>query len=129
MIDEKKIQKGIKACFDRRIDDKVEREFMRDPLLAYTRAFGDAIEWFKKAIWHHEDEVPETDKYLLLHLRSYEGQNAFGFRIIHTRIDVDVKDFDKKQQWETFCEICVLYPFDWCYIDDLLPRKGGQEDD
>ena len=31
MIDEKKIQKGIKACFDRRIDDKVEREFMRDP--------------------------------------------------------------------------------------------------
>lgn len=33
MIDEKKKQNGMKACFDRRIDDKVEREFMRDPLL------------------------------------------------------------------------------------------------
>ncbi len=33
MIDEKKKQNGMKTCFDRRIDDKVEREFMRDPLL------------------------------------------------------------------------------------------------
>lgn len=31
MIDEKRKQNGMKACFDRRIDDKVEREFMRDP--------------------------------------------------------------------------------------------------
>lgn len=32
MIDEKEKQDGMKACFDRRIDDKVERELMRDLL-------------------------------------------------------------------------------------------------
>lgn len=37
MIDEKEKQNGMKACFDRRIDDKVGRELMRDPLIAYTR--------------------------------------------------------------------------------------------
>ena len=52
MIDEKEKQDGMKACFDHRVDDKVERELMRDPLIAYTRAFDDAIDWFKKALWH-----------------------------------------------------------------------------
>lgn len=126
MIDEKKIQKGIKACFDRRIDDKVEREFMRDPLLAYTRAFGDAIEWFKKAIWHHEDEVPEPGKYILLHLLCKEGKERVAFKIKYTTIDVGVEYFDKKIQCEYFCETCVHFPFKWCYIDDLLPKGGDK---
>ena len=62
MIDEKEKQDGMKACFDRRIDNRVEREFMRDPLIAYTRAFDDAIGWFKKALWHDVSEMPEKGK-------------------------------------------------------------------
>ena len=50
MIDEKEKQDGMKACFDRRVDNKVERGLMRDPLTAYTRGFDDAIDWFKKAL-------------------------------------------------------------------------------
>lgn len=65
MIDEKEKQDGMKACFDRRIDDKVEREFMRDPLIAYTRAFDDAIDWFKKAIWHDASVKPEEGEQIL----------------------------------------------------------------
>lgn len=117
MIDEKTIERAAQKYNP--INDMLGKEA--------RNSFKAGAKWFRNAIWHHEDEVPETDKYLLLHLRSYEGQNAFGFRIIHTGIDVDVKDFDKKQQWETFCEICVLYPFDWCYIDDLLSKKGGDK--
>ena len=124
MIDEKKIQKGIKACFDRRIDDKVEREFMRDPLLAYTRAFGDAIEWFKKAIWHHEDEIPDADRLILI--RNWRCKDKYI--IFNTTEELCLKDFDKEIQWGNFCNLADL-DFTWCYIDDLLPRKGGQEDD
>lgn len=62
MIDEKEKQDGMRACFDHRVDDKVEREFTRDPLIAYTRAFDDAIDWFKKAIWHDASEMPEKGK-------------------------------------------------------------------
>ena len=57
MIDGKRKQNGMKACFDRRIE--VERELMRDPLIAYTRAFDDAIDWFKKALWHEASVKPE----------------------------------------------------------------------
>ena len=62
MIDEKEKQDGMKACFDHRVDDKVEREFMRDPLIAYTRAFDDAIGWFKKALWHDASEIPKGER-------------------------------------------------------------------
>ena len=117
MIDEKTIERAAQNHYP--INDMLGEQA--------RNSFKAGAKWFRNAIWHHEDEVPETDKYLLLHLHSYEGQNAFGFRIIHTGIDVDVKDSDKKQQWEAFCAFCVLYPFDWCYIDDLLSKKGGDK--
>lgn len=119
MIDEKTIERAAQKYNP--INDMLGKEA--------RNSFKAGAKWFRNAIWHDEEEVPEADKYLLLHIYSYEGQKAFGFRIIHTGIDVDVKDSDKKQQWEAFCVFCVLNPFDWCYIDDLLPREGGQEDD
>lgn len=104
MIDEKKIQNGIKACFDRRIDDKVEREFMRDPLLAYTRAFNDAIGWFKKAIWHEASVKPEGNAVIL-------------YQWLDDRGTMDV-------EWAKFVEYDRINK--WCYIEDLLP-KGGEK--
>jgi hypothetical protein len=121
MIDEKKKQNGMKACFDRRIDDKVEREFMRDPLIAYTRAFEDAIDWFKKALWHTEDEIPEADRLILV--KDWKLKDRYS--IFDTTEELNLEDFDKEQQWDCFCK---LADFDvaWCYIEDILP-KGGEK--
>lgn len=112
MIDEKRKQNGMKACFDRRIDDKVEREFMRDPLLAYTRAFNDAIGWFKKALWHDTSETPEEGKQILY--TATEGGEIVDVKVTTTAL----YDFIP---WNE-----VVRNFNiskWCYIEDLLPNK------
>lgn len=113
MIDEKKIQNGIKACFDRRIDDKVEREFMRDPLLAYTRAFNDAIGWFKKAIWHEASVKPEGNAVIL-----YQWLDDRG------TMDVGIDGVFSDVEWAKFVAYNSITK--WCYIEDLLP-KGGKK--
>lgn len=113
MIDEKKIQNGMKACLDRRIDDKVERENMRDPLIAYTRAFDDAIDWFKQAIWHDISEEPELNKPIIIErysiIRGIEYMEDINYSSISWKLHVDAFGITK-----------------WCYIEDIL-SKGGDK--
>lgn len=109
MIDEKKIQNGMKTCFDRRIDDKVEREFMRDPLIAYTRAFDDAIDWFKNALWHDVSEEPKAGERIITE-----------FQDMGLCYEIDVCDGN----WADYCAYnCITR---WCYLSDILP-KGGEK--
>lgn len=112
MIDEKEKQDGMKACFDRRIE--VERGLMRDPLISYTRAFDDAIDWFKKAIWHDVSEMPEEGEQILYIVT--EGGEIVDVMKVTALYDFIpwnevVRDFNISK---------------WCYIEDLLP-KGGEE--
>lgn len=112
MIDKKKIQNGIKACFDRRIDDKVERGLMRDPLIAYIRGFDDAIDWFKKALWHDTSETPKEGEQILY--TATEGGEIVDVKVTTTALydfipwNEVVRDFNISK---------------WCYIEDLLPNK------
>ena len=112
MIDEKEKQDGMKACFDRRVDNKVERELMRDPLIAYTRAFDDAIGWFKKALWHDASEMPEKGKAFIFLAESN------SLKHYHVGVVYNPMDYDKNCEWWGVKE--------WCYIEDLLP-KGGEK--
>ena len=115
MIDEKEKQDGMKACFDRRVDNEVERGLMRDPLIAYTRAFDDAIDWFKKAIWHDVSEIPEEGEQILY--TATEGGEIVDVKVTTTALydfipwNEVVRDFNISK---------------WCYIEDLLP-KGGEK--
>ena len=109
MIDKKKIQKGMKACLDRRIDDKVERENMRDPLIAYTRAFDDAIDWFKQAIWHDISEEPKENERIITEFRD----NGVSYEL-----DIPYEN------WECYCAFNNILR--WCYLSDILP-KGGEK--
>ena len=112
MIDEKEKQDGMKACFDRRIDDKVERELMRDPLISYTRAFDDAIDWFKKAIWYDVSEMPEEGEQILY--TSTEGGEIVDVNVTTTAL----YDFIPWSEVVSNFGISV-----WCYLSDLLPTK------
>ena len=114
MIDEKEKQDGMKACFDRRVD--VERELMRDPLIAYTRAFNDAIYWFKKAIWHDASEIPEEGEQILY--TATEGGEIADVMKVTT---IALYDFMPWNEVVRYFNISK-----WCYIDDLLP-KGGEK--
>lgn len=105
MIDEKKKQNGMKTCFDRRIDDKVEREFMRDPLIAYTRAFNDAIDWFKNVLWHNASEEPQVAKQILV---QWLNEGEVDYEVDWAYPGVDWRIYIKKENI-----------IKWCYLDNL----------
>lgn len=112
MIDEKEKQNGVKVCFDRRIDDKVERGLMRDPLIAYTRAFDDAIDWFKKALWHDASEIPEEGEQILY--TATERGEIVDVKVTTTALYAFIP-------WS---EVVRNFNINkWCYIADLLPNK------
>lgn len=132
MIDEKKKQNGMKTCFDRRIDDKVEREFMRDPLIAYTRAFNDAIDWFKNALWHERDEEPTEEGAIIKRLFKKGEIYLTFFNWVKVKDDI-IKSQKMYGSTQDQIALCVRIAwkecgnFDkWCYLADLLP-KGGEE--
>lgn len=110
MIDEKKKQDGMKACFDRRVDDKVERGLMRDPLIAYIRAFDDAIDWFKKALWHDTSVKPEDNAVIL-----YQWLDD------RDTMDVGIERVFPDIEWAKF--VAYNRVTKWCYIENLLPNK------
>lgn len=111
MIDEKKIQEAAAGKFNvGGLVNTVERI-----------AFKEGVEWFKKALWHTEDEIPEADRLILVKGKTNETCGDYG--LFNTPKDLDIAGFDRKSQWESFCKLADL-DFTWCYIEDLLPEGG-----
>ncbi len=110
MIDEKKIEKAAKAiCFD----DKMTYD-------SYCKieGFRKGVEWaineFLKDLWHPASEKP--DKF-----------NHYGFAALyimqndhHIRLVLYDKD---NMSWKNVISIAEY----WLYIDDLLPKEGGEQ--
>lgn len=111
MIDEKKIQEAAASRFNvGGLVNTVERI-----------AFKEGVEWFKKALWHTEDEIPEADRLILVKDWKFKDE----YLTFDTTEELNLEDFDKEHQWECFCKLADL-DFTWCYIEDLLP-KGGEK--
>lgn len=113
MIDEKEIRKAASS--------KHNPAFGVSGYLAARTAFAAGVEWFKKALWHTEDEIPEADRLILVKGKTNETCGDYG--LFNTPKDLDIEGFDRKSQWESFCKLADL-DFTWCYIEDLLPEGG-----
>lgn len=113
MIDEKDIRKAATLTYNPALDAVAN--------FAARNAFAAGIEWFKKAIWHTEDEISEADRLILV--KDWKLKDRYS--IFDTTEELNLEDFDKEQQWDCFCK---LADFDvaWCYIEDILP-KGGEK--
>lgn len=113
MIDEKDIRKAATLTYNPALDAVAN--------FAARNAFAAGVEWFKKAIWHTEDEIPEADRLILV--KDWKLKDRYS--IFDTTEELNLEDFDKEQQWDCFCK---LADFDvaWCYIEDILP-KGGEK--
>lgn len=111
MIDKEKIYRGMKTCLDSRVDDKTEREYMRDSLIAYTRAFYDAIGWYKKNLWHNVSETPEDGSPLLFLYRSNNGYEGYGVLCNYA-----------KSPWGKVCKDYGIIK--WAYISDTLTKDS-----
>lgn len=91
-------------------------------------AFIDGAHWaiseFLKDLWHTDDGMPESGKTILI--KGLECHNTVGgYTLFNTRTDIDLGNFDKKIQWDWFCEWAGT-DFKWCYLEDIL-QKGGEK--
>lgn len=113
MIDEKEVRKAATLTYNPALDAVAN--------FAARNAFAAGVEWFKKALWHTEDEIPEADRLILV--KDWKLKDRYS--IFDTTEELNLEDFDKEQQWDCFCK---LADFDvaWCYIEDILP-KGGEK--
>lgn len=113
MIDEKEIRKAASS--------EHNPAFGVSGYLAARTAFAAGVEWFKKALWHTKDEIPEADRLILVKGKTNKTCGDYG--LFNTPKDLDIAGFDRKSQWESFCKLADL-DFTWCYIEDLLSEGG-----
>ncbi len=119
MIDEKKIQEAaiMNADYFNPCRSTLDREE------ACRASFKDGVEWFKKAIWHSQDEIPEDGRIILVK-GWFNCTRSGNYIIVNTTEDINYDDIDpdREFQWGCFCSYAVT-PITWCYIEDLLPNK------
>lgn len=113
MIDEKEVRKAATLTYNPALDAVAN--------FSARNAFAAGVDWFKKALWHTEDEIPEADRLILVKDWKFKDE----YLTFDTTEELNLEDFDKEHQWECFCKLADL-DFTWCYIEDLLP-KGGEK--
>ena len=113
MIDEKEIERAANE-YNPNVDMFARNE---------RAAFKDGVDWFKKALWHSQNEIPEDGRIILVK-GWFDCKRSGDYVIINTTEDINYDDVnsDREFQWECFCGRAVT-PITWCYIEDLLLNK------
>lgn len=123
MVDENKIKEAKKAFIsDKKILGVIS---MNDLACGFEAGAKWAINEFLKDLWHPYDEVPtRKDSNILQFFESYgtgtEDDFDEYFELANTR------EGFTQETWEEFMNEGGI-PSKWLYIDDLLPKKGGEQ--
>ena len=109
MIDKNKIKSAAQGYCDATYGTINTNPFIAE---AFRKGANWAINEFLKDLWHPNTEEPEGyDEWILLH---YSALNYYSLS--------QVKYF---KSWKEFVERAPIEK--WLYIDDLFPKKGGEE--
>ena len=109
MIDKNKIKSAAQGYCDATYGTLDTNPFIAE---AFRKGAKWAINEFLNDLWHQKDEEPEGyDEWILLH---YSALNYYSLS--------QVKYF---KSWKEFVERAPIEK--WLYIDDLFPKKGGEE--
>lgn len=115
MVDDKNIEEMVikemernGAFFKCQIEDDNTPYYNQDDVVVYVQ---NAINWFLNNLWHPASEEPKFDKGRLLVL--ING----SFSILNVGFVLD-----------QLRNLHNIYGIEgWLYLDDLLPKKGGEQ--
>lgn len=126
MIDEKKIEEAAQETADLYEQDLPTMSYYEDTEVDgqhhFCQNFGaelfkDGAKWaineFLKDLWHPAEEKPKNDTFIILKPRN-EKRNYAVYWIY-------------KNVWKNLCAYFPKSKMEWLYINDLLPKKGGQQ--
>lgn len=89
-------------------------------------------EEFLKDLWHSASEEPKSNSNILIKIKAYklvlypEGKKEDICGYFYKVIEYDKKDKWKLTELEKEYQ-CNLKVIEWLYIDDLLPKEGGEQ--
>lgn len=106
MIDEEKIKAATDVVFADVLSPKAN--------ICMSAGFIRGIEWFKEAIWHDASEEPEYRKPIIVKRIS---------NIIEGTYVVDA--YCNIFPWKKYADVYGIIK--WCYIEDILPKGGGND--
>ena len=106
MIDEKKISQAT----EKYLEEEGYKPYIE-------KAFQDGAEWaqeeFVKSLWHDAREKPAIDRKCIGICKHIQGKATIFESPTSSTI------------WDEYVRYGSLYK--WCYIDDILPKEGGEE--
>ena len=108
MIDKNKIKSAAQGYCDATYGTLNTNPFIAE---AFRKGANWAINEFLKDLWHPASKEPEKFR-----------------KILYTGGSIDTTDTTMlitNNSWNT--KVCLLEIKKWCYIDDLLPKKGGEK--
>ena len=122
MIDKNKIKSAAQVYCDATYGTLNTNPFIAE---AFRKGANWAINEFLKDLWHSYDEVPTIkDNNILQFFESYGAgsEDDFDeyFELANTR------EGFTQETWEEFMNEGGV-PSKWLYIDDLMPKKGGEK--
>ena len=78
-------------------------------------SFQDGAHWaqeeFVKSLWHEASETPMQNRHIIA--LSKAQMVVYDF------------EFTKEKEWKKDFQQCKIVR--WAYLDDILPKKGGEE--
>lgn len=108
MIDENKIKEAAKSL-RKDFDDDITQGFLVE--FGFEKGAKWAINEFLKDLWHPANEEPNKGKIILMEMRN--GDIYAPYLV------------NDEYSWERICTMFTTTS--WLYIDDLFPKKGGEE--
>lgn len=119
MIDEKKIEHEA-ICYT---TDGYGQSCNNETLELIEESFKSGADWaiqeFLKDLWHPAEEEPKYDKRI-----TYVCGNGISKTIILNE-EADKFNRTPSQIWYNICKNYKVTC--WLYIDDLFPKKGGEQ--
>lgn len=130
MIDDKKIEEAKEEIYEDRFllngeevvfdNDAKEEMFCKDDV---KEAIGLGANWaineFLKGLWHHADEEPKKNRSVLTDTQSIMDKG----RICWLTVKLTENGFVRN--WSNYAKVTKITR--WLYIDDLFPKKGGEQ--
>ena len=105
MIDDKKIEDAAKSL-RKDFNDDVTQGFLVE--FGFEQGAKWAINEFLKDLWHPVSEKPRRNTTYLAQIK-----------------DCIFETFYDSEEWKFYVKNCNITR--WLYIDDLLPKKGGEQ--
>ena len=133
MIDAYKIEEATKDYINKNnYFAKYEEEPCVDIEFAYKAGAHWAINEFLKDLWHPDNEKPKSNSNILIKIKAYrlvlypEGKKEDICGYFYKVIEYNKKDKWKLTELEKEYQ-CNLKVIEWLYIDELLPKEGGEQ--